>query len=531
VIPVDDTDRRGGEDEAVAGISSPLRRVTPHVLGPPLPPLATLWSLNGRRALSAAFCVAGPLALGLTLGHPGAGSAAALGGFTAVYAHSLPYRRRAWIAAVVAVMIVGAIALGGLTGAHPLLLAVVLGAVAAAATAATAIWRIGPPGALSPIIVGGSASALGSAPDVVAQHVASAAAAAALSWVVVMLPWLWDPAGPERRAVQAASAAVGSVAAATRPGATARALRVAVAAVAVGSRRRPSLQDAVEEIEARFFRGLPPIDPARAREFPAPRPAAGPTTRRRTPLWTATAARIGLGVTAAGLVAVAVELPAPYWAATSAVAVLLGTDARHTRARAFHRVTGTLLGTLIAGVVFAVGPPTPVTVVFIALLLIGIELFIAHQYVLAVSCLTPVSLLLVHLGAPASPGTALIAARIEETLVGIAVALVAGFFLFPRAGSRRLPAAVTTTAERAVAAATAPAGTAADRELHDALVALNEVATAARAELFSAPGADVWRHRSRHVADLGWALLGARARREPELAESVAQRIRADLAG
>jgi hypothetical protein len=91
--------------------------------------------------------------------------------------------------------------------------------------------------------------------------------------------------------------------------------------------------------------------------------------------------------------------------------------------------------------------------------------------------------------------------------------------------------AVTTTAERAVAAATAPAGTAADRELHDALVALNEVATAARAELFSAPGADVWRHRSRHVADLGWALLGARARREPELAESVAQRIRADLAG
>jgi uncharacterized membrane protein YccC len=135
----------------------------------------------------------------------------------------------------------------------------------------------------------------------------------------------------------------------------------------------------------------------------------------------------------------------------------------------------------------------------------------------------------VHLGAPDSPGTSLIAARIEETLVGMVVALAAGFFLFARAGSRRLPAAVTGTAERAVAAATAPAGTTADRELHDALVALNEVATAARAELFSAPGADVWRRRSRQVGDLGWALLGARARGEAELAESVAERIRAEL--
>ncbi|HEV7726305.1 MAG TPA: FUSC family protein [Modestobacter sp.] len=519
----------------VAGISSPIRRVAPHLLGPPLPAWASLWSLNGRRALSAAFCVAGPLALGLALGHPGAGSAAALGGFTAVYAHSLPYRRRGWISAGVAAFIVCSIGLGGLTGGHPVVLVVVLGAIAAAATAATAIWRIGPPGALSPVIVGGSASALGSAPDVVAQHVAAAAAAAALSWVVVMLPWLWDPAGPERRALQAASAAVDSVESGvpggTPAGPIARALRVAVAAVAVGSRRRPSLQPSLEEVEARFFRALPPVDPARGPELPAVQRQPGRTARRRTPLWTTTAARIGLGVAAAGLVAVAIGLPAPYWAATSAVAVLLGTDARHARARAFHRVTGTLLGTAIAGVVFAVQPPTAVTVVLVALLLIGIELFIAHQYVLAVSCLTPVSLLLVHLGAPAGPGTALIAARIEETLVGIVVALVAGFLLFARAGSRRLPAAVTATAEQAVRAATVPGGTTADRDLHDALVALNEVATAARAELFSAPGADAWRRRSRQVGDLGWALLGARARGESELAEAVARRIRADLTG
>jgi hypothetical protein len=518
---------------AVTGTPSPLSRVAPYVLGPKLPPLATLWALNRRRALSAGFCLTVPLALGLALGQPGAGSAAALGGgFTAVYGHSLPYRRRAWISVGVAVAIVSSIALGGLAGGHALLLVLALGAVAAAATAATAVWRIGPPGALPPVLVAGSASALGNAPSVVGQHVAAAAGAAVLSWLVVMVPWLWDPTGPERRAVHAAEAAVGSAEAGTqgntRPGTTARAVRVAVAAVSVGSRRRPSLRPRLEEIEERFFQALPPVPPTRPAGIPAQPPPAAPVARR-PPLWTSTAARIGIGVAAAGLVAVAVGLPSPYWAATSAVAVLLGTDARHTRARALHRVTGTLLGTLIAGLVFAVRPPTAVTVLLVAALLVAVELSITHQYVVAVSCLTPVSLLLVHLGAPDRPGNALIAARIEETLVGMAVGLAAGLLLFARSGSRRLPAAVTAAAARAVTAASTPPGTPADLALHDSLVALNEVATAARAELFSAPGADSWRAWSRQVGDLGWALLGARARGDTELAAAVSGHILADL--
>ncbi|NEK94328.1 FUSC family protein [Modestobacter muralis] len=511
----------------MAGTPSPLRRVAPHLLGPPLPPLSALWAANRRRALSAAFCVAAPLALGLALGHPGPGSAAALGGFTAVYGHALPYRRRAGVSAGAALAVVASVALGGLTGGHPVVLALTLGLIAAAATAGTAVWRVGPPGALPPVLVAGSASALGSGAGAVGQHVAAAAAAAVLSWLVVMLPWAWDPAGPERRALQAADAAVtraGSGAAGSR-GAVARAVRVAVTAAAGGSRRRPSLLPAADDVEARFFRALPPadaaVDPAVVALVPASRP--------RTPLWTETAARIGLGVAIAGLVAVAVDLPSPYWAATSAVAVLLGTDARHTRARAAHRVTGTLAGTGIAAVVFAVQPPTAVTVALVAVLLVCVELLIAAQYVLAVTCLTPVSLLLVHLGAPGAAGTTLIAARVEETVLGMAVALAVGLLLFRRAGSRRLPHAVGRTAGRAVAAVQAPAGAPAERELHDELVALADVATAARAELFSARGTDAWLQRSRQVADLGWALLGARARADAVLADAVADRVRRDL--
>jgi uncharacterized membrane protein YccC len=207
----------------------------------------------------------------------------------------------------------------------------------------------------------------------------------------------------------------------------------------------------------------------------------------------------------------------------------MGTDARHTRARALHRVTGTLLGTAVAALLFWLDPPVAVTVAVVGVLLVCAELSIATQYVVAVAMVTPVALLLVHLGSPGTTGTELIAIRLGETLLGIVVGLAAGLLLFPRTGSRRLPAVVSTSVVRALDAAGAPAGTAADRALHDALVAQNEVATAARAELFSAPGADLWLSRSRQVGDLGWALLGARARGEAELAAAVAGRIQADL--
>ena len=77
---------------------------------------------------------------------------------------------------------------------------------------------------------------------------------------------------------------------------------------------------------------------------------------------------------------------------------------------------------------------------------------------LAVSLIEPVSLSLVHLGAASPPGADLIAVRLGETVVGIAVGLAAGLLLFPHTGSRRLPAAVGTTIDRALAAASAPPG-------------------------------------------------------------------------
>src|SRR3954447_17449112 len=280
---------------AVSG-SSVLHRLASSVLGPrPLTP-ASLWAAHGRRALSAGFCVTAPLALFVALGRPDLGAAAALGGFTAVYGHALPYRRRAGVSAGVGAVLVSAVVLGGIAGPHPFLLALVLGLLGAAATAATAIWSIGPPGPLMAVLVGGSASALGADAGLIGEHAAVAARSATLSWLVVMAAWVWDPAGPERRAVGAAEAAVGAAEGSWsgRPDPVARAVRVAHVAVAGGSRRRPSLRPRLEQGGRVFLGALPAVDPAvRAR---APTPA----TRSHPPLWVPTAARIGVGCWAAG---------------------------------------------------------------------------------------------------------------------------------------------------------------------------------------------------------------------------------------
>ena len=521
---------------------APPRHIGRRVFGPSPPGLRALLRTNGRRALSAGCCVALPLAAGVALGRADLGSAAGLGGFTAIYGHALPFRRRAVVLAGIGAGLVAASALGALAGPHPVALALACGLMAATAAAATAVWRVGPPGPLGVVIVGGSASALGAAPAHLGTHLLAVAAGAALAWLVCMLPWTWDPDGPERSAVAAADDAVAAAErgglATVRPGAVARAVRVADTAVAYGtrrggSRRQAALAARLEEVEERYFRALPHGDLPLGADTRLLEQITETTASRRWwhVAWVPGAIRLGSAAAGSGLLAVAVGLPSSYWAATTTVAVLLGTDARHSRARAVHRITGTLLGIGVAAGLLALHLPVALEVLVVGLLQVTVELLVAFQYVLAVSAITPLVLMLVHIGNPARAGTELITSRLGETVVGIVVALVAGLLIFPRAASKRLPSAVTAAGRRAVEAAAADAAEPPDRALHDALVALHEVAVAAGAELYPASGTAGWLRRSRRVSDLGWALLGARARGEPQLAGQAAAAIHDDLGG
>ncbi|WP_336028959.1 FUSC family protein [Geodermatophilus sp. FMUSA9-8] len=491
------------------------------LLGPPVPAPRALWRAGGRRGVTAAVCLAVALGTGAALGRVDLGSAAALASFTAVYGHALPYRRRAGVVSAVGAVLVASSALGALTAGHPVALVLGCAALAAAAAAAGVVWRVGPPGPLGVVLVAGGSSALGTAPGGTGPHVLAAAAGAALAWAGCMLPWLWDPTGPERRALEAAEAAVGG-----SPAGAARAVRLADVAVRGGSRRgRADLRRRLDDVEARFLAALPAAPtaapdtaPAAPGAGPSAPPAPAPARWWHVPA-AATALRLGAGGAAAGLAAVALGLGSPYWAVTTAVGVQLGTDARATRARGLQRALGTAVGVLLAGALVALDLPLPAAIALAALLQLAVELLVAAQYVLAVSFITPLALLLVHLGNPATTAGGLVAERLAETGVGVVAALAAGLALLPRASSRRLPAAV-----REVAAAGAAAD---DRRLHAALDHLAEVSAGARAELLPTPAVTAGVHRARAVADLGWALLGARARGDDPLAAELARRLAA----
>ncbi|MGY1783634.1 FUSC family protein [Geodermatophilus sp. SYSU D00698] len=485
------------------------------LLGPPVPPLRALWRAGGRRGVTAAACLVLTLAAGVVLGRPDLGSAAALASFTAVYGHALPYRRRAGVVAVVAVVLVAGSTLGALAGGHPVALVLACTAPAAAAAAASVVWRVGPPGPLGVVLVAGGSSALGTTPGGLGAHALAAAAGAALAWAGCMLPWVWDPAGPERRALEAAESAVGRAAVGGPPAGAARAVRLADVAVRGGSGRGDRrLRARLDDVERRFLAALPA----------APPPAAAPPLDPAPPRWwhapaAATALRLGVGSAAAGLAAVALGLSSPYWAVTTAVAVQLGTDARATRTRGLQRAVGTALGVLVAGLLVALDPPVGVAIALAGVLQLAVELLVAAQYVLAVSCITPLALLLVHLGNPTPSAGHLVVERLAETGVGVAVALAVGLSLLPRASSRRLPAAVWEV--------TAAAAAGDDRRLHAALDHLAEVSAAARAELLPTPALTARVHAARVVADLGWGLLGARARGDDAVAADLGRRLAA----
>ena len=501
-----------------------------HLFGPPLPALTALWQAGGRRGVTASICVVIPLVAGTSFGRPDLGAGAALTAFTAIYGHALPYRRRAIVVAGVGAALSLAGGLGALTGHRPVALALLLGVLAAAAMAAVTIWRVGPPGAIGIVLVCGGSSALGASPSDVGVHVLAAVAGAGLSWCACMLPWLWDPTGPERRAVETAERVVAGVErnglGALRPGAVAAAVRLADVAIADGSRRDGgALRTRLREVEQRFLRTLP----VHLGEGPSTSDRAAPSRDERWwhVVWVPTAIRIGTGATVAALIAAAVGRQNPYWAATTAVAVQLGIGARGTRARAAHRAAGTVVGVLIAGLIITAGLPVAVEILLVGLLQLTVELLVAHKYGVAVAFITPLVLTLVHIGVPGRSGQALIGERLAETGIGIAVALAVGLTLFRRAGSRRLPGAVGRAADSALRSARDPAE---DHRLHDALVALSEVASAARAELVTDSATEAWLLRGRWIADLGWALLGARAREDEPLVAALVQRIGEELA-
>ncbi|WP_241238347.1 FUSC family protein [Nocardioides pantholopis] len=144
----------------------------------------------------------------------------------------------------------------------------------------------------------------------------------------------------------------------------------------------------------------------------------------------------GLAVLVAGSVATGVGIGHPYWAMVSAVVPLVAREFRDQLVRGLHRLVGTALGLAVAAVVLAVDPPALALIALVTLLQVGAELLIGRNYALALTCVTPLALLMVYLVA-GGDRQALLLDQGLETVIGVAVGLVVGYLT--RAGVGQPP--------------------------------------------------------------------------------------------
>jgi hypothetical protein len=149
------------------------------------------------------------------------------------------------------------------------------------------------------------------------------------------------------------------------------------------------------------------------------------------------AVQSGIGVIAAGVIATGSGIGRPYWAMVSAVVPLMTHDFTSQMVRGLHRVIGTFIGLGVAWLLLDLDLADAVVVIIAATLQALTELVIGRNYALALICITPLALLIVHLAAPVVPINDLLKDRGLETVIGVSIGLVVGY------GSRQREAAVS----------------------------------------------------------------------------------------
>ena len=176
---------------------------------------------------------------------------------------------------------------------------------------------------------------------------------------------------------------------------------------------------------------------------------------RRQSVVLPSAARIGIAVAVGVGVGQVLGLGHAYWVGLTAAAVLQGSNLAVTRRRVVHRVAGTVAGVGLTFAVLGWNPPLWVVVLVVAIAQFAVELVIATHYGLAVTAITVLALGLFHLATPTEDVGSALVARLVDTAIGAALALVLRQLLWPRSTLVRLPQrqAVVVSAARAVFAA------------------------------------------------------------------------------
>ncbi|KAF1687685.1 hypothetical protein B1992_03245 [Pseudoxanthomonas broegbernensis] len=419
-------------------------------------------------ALRAALTMGIPVLAGWLAGDVAAGLMATIGGFTALYCGSRPYAARAIALAVIAVAFAVAVMFGLWLDHWPWLVLPTLVLVGMVATWLCNAVRLGPPGAYMFVL----ACAAGTAMP--AQHLDPWHAGllvlggGAVGWVLHTAGALFQPRGPERRAVTAAARAVAASIDAddAHPDPhrhAAQALReswqMLVGFQPIPARRHGELERLRalnRELHLLFAASIDAHlseeertgmqQRVRALSAEAMRPAIRrPATLPATAIpqgyphsWTLlregllpgsnalrTVLRVGLAMLLAGVVAGALEVHRAYWAMAAALLMLhQGFDWPRTLQRSLERTLGTWIGLLLAGAILWLHPAGPWLAMMVMALQFVIEIAVVRNYAIAVVFITGAALTIASGGRPVDDIAGLLLARGLDTLIGCACALL-----------------------------------------------------------------------------------------------------------
>lgn len=418
-------------------------------------------------ALRAGICMAVPVLVGWLLGDTTAGLIAIIGGFTSLYGSGRPYRNRAGYLAVIALSFSAAVSLGDWAAAIPWLGLLTITFIAMVAVLVCHALTIGPPGAFM-FVLGCAAGTATVATHLPPWHIGLLVlAGGAFSWLVHMVGVLWEPRGPETRAVAAARTAVSryldSRDSVDRHQA-ARALHQSWTTLVNFQPSRPQRDTSLARLRAenlhlhRVFGAavaateVPDIDAGRdselAQGFRLPLGRPGNVTLLRRAVTPGSdsmqlSVRVGVAVALSGLAAWAFVADHSYWAMAAAVLVLYqGFDWTRTVQRGVERMVGTLIGLGLAAAILTWQPQGWWLVGVIAALQFVIEMFVVRNYTIAVIFITPLALTIAAGGHPVPDLQHFLVTRGLDTVIGCLVALLVYRVALHRSGPAPLTAAV-----------------------------------------------------------------------------------------
>jgi uncharacterized membrane protein YccC len=147
------------------------------------------------------------------------------------------------------------------------------------------------------------------------------------------------------------------------------------------------------------------------------------------------ALRIGVATAIAGLVA-SIHLVRGYWIPMTVV-IVLKPNFGGTMQRAMQRITGTVLGALVAAVLLLVLTNPWFLLMALAVLAFATFALRNHNYSLFALALTPMVMLMLDIAHPITVADSFL--RVLHTMIGSFIALLSGYLLFPMWESRRLP--------------------------------------------------------------------------------------------